>query len=140
MIKVTMALLADFASIAIGGKLNILGIFDSLHTPAVPVVIPHIYLVMRIEGDVGEAGKQYEADMQLIDDDGGKLLSLPGFLVLPQPPPGKFEIKYDQLFPFFNLKFERFGNYEFKIFINREMRASVPLSVARIEAPPQNQG
>jgi hypothetical protein len=133
MIKVTLALAADYASVSMGGKLNILGIFDSLHSEGVPVIVPHIYLVLRLEGDSAEANKRFAADIQLIDSDGNLILSMPGILILPPPPQGKFSIKYDQVFPLFNLKFDQFGNYEFKIFINNEIRAHIPLWVLKIE-------
>jgi len=137
MIKVTLALLADYASVAFGGKLNIMGIFDNLVTEGTPVVLPHIYLVIRIEGDIGETEKRFDAAIHLIDEDGKTLLSLPGFLVLSPPPTGKSITKHDQIFPLYNLKLDNFGNYEFKIFINNELRASVPLSVTRLERPSQ---
>jgi hypothetical protein len=137
MIKVTMAILADYAGIAVGGKLNIMGIFDNLVTDSVPVVIPHIYLVIRIEGDIGETEKKFDASINLIDEDGKTILSLPGFLMLSPPPSGKLVTRHDQIFPLFNLKLDNYGSYEFKIFINNELRASVPLSVMHLDRPPQ---
>ncbi|MGV8120815.1 MAG: hypothetical protein AB2L14_13740 [Candidatus Xenobiia bacterium LiM19] len=81
--------------------------------------------------------KRFDAAIHLIDEDGKTLLSLPGFLVLSPPPSGKSITKHDQIFPLYNLKLDSFGNYEFKIFINNELRASVPLSVTRLERPSQ---
>ncbi len=137
MIKVTMAILADYACMAFGGKLNIMGIFDNLVTEDVPVVIPHIYLIIRIEGDIGETEKRFDAAIHLIDEDGKTLMSIQGFLVFSPPPAGKIVTKHDQIFPLYNLKLDNFGNYEFKIFINNELRASVPLSVIHLERPAQ---
>jgi len=136
MIKVTLALLADFASISQGGKINILGIFDSLYAEILPVVIPHMYLVLRFEGEGGEANKQYNAELQLINEDGAAVISLPGVIMLHHPPSGKYISRYDHIFPLFNLQLEQFGNYEFKIFINNEIRGSVPFSIHRMDAPP----
>ena len=49
---VKVALLADYSNVSREGKLNILGIFDTIYAPTFPTTHPHMQLVIRFEGGV----------------------------------------------------------------------------------------
>lgn len=64
--KIIFSVLADAANITREGKLNILGIFDSIQAQQFPVTHPpQRQLVMRFEGDRAEAGKSKKAEVPL---------------------------------------------------------------------------
>ena len=54
--KVNLALLADGANVSREGKLNILGIFDTIHAGKFPVVHAQMRLVVRLEASSAELG------------------------------------------------------------------------------------
>lgn len=128
MIQVTLALLADYANVSREGKLNILGIFDRINAQSVPAVHPQMQLVMTLEADRGDADKEHRVEIELIDADGTKLFSIGGNLKFGAPPPGE-HVRINHIIQLNGLRFDRFGNYEFKILINNEVRKSVPISV-----------
>jgi hypothetical protein len=131
MIKISLALLADCANVSREGKLNILGIFDRISAQSLPATHSQMQLVMTLEADRGDADKSHKLGIELIDADGTKLLSMEGDLKFSQPPPGE-QVRINHIFQLNNMRFEHFGNYEFKILINNEVRKSVPLSIAEV--------
>ncbi len=130
MIQIALALLADGANISQEGKLNILGVFERISTQSVPAAHPQMQLVMILEADRGDADKDHRMEIELMDEDGNKLLAIGGSLKFSAPPPGE-QIKINHAIQLNNLHFEKFGTYEFKILINNEVRKSVPLTITK---------
>lgn len=129
--EVALALLADYANVSREGKLNILGIFDRINAQSIPAVHPQMQLIMTIEADRVEANRGHKVDVELIDEDGTKLFSIGGTLKFSSPPPGE-RIRINHIIQLNNLKFDRFGKYDFKILINNEVRKSIPLTITEI--------
>ncbi|MFH1075471.1 MAG: hypothetical protein V1753_01305 [Pseudomonadota bacterium] len=117
MIEISLALLADCANVSREGKLNVLGIFDRISTQSLPATHPQMQLVITLEADRWDADKSHKLGIELIDADGAKLLAMEGDLKFNQPPPGE-QVRINHIFQLNNLRFEHFGNYEFKILIN----------------------
>lgn len=135
MIRVSFAVLADCANVSREGKLNILGIFDRIFASNLPFVHPQIHLVITFEADRADADRDHKVAVELIDADGGRLFSIEGGLRFGPPPPGE-RVRVNHVIQLNNLKFERYGPYDFKILVNNEVRSSFPLTVA--EAPKVN--
>jgi hypothetical protein len=112
-----------------------MGIFDVIHAQNFPVTHPQMQLVMRFEADISESGKTKKLEIQLMDDDGKKLFVLGGEFTLGQGQPGQ-AIGSNQILTINMMKFEQPGNYEFKILINDELKAEVPLKVMRCNPSP----
>lgn len=132
--EITLALLADYANISQEGKLNILGIFDRISAQSFPAIHPQMQLIMTIEADRVEASREHKIEVELIDADGTKLFSIGGNLKFSPPPSGE-RIRVNHIIQLNNLRFDHFGNYDFKILINNEVRKSIPLSVVEIKKP-----
>lgn len=132
MVKVALGLLADYANVSREGKLNILGIFEHITAQSVPAVHPQMQLVMALEADRGDADREHKIEIELIDADGTKLFSISGDLKFGAPPSGG-GIRINHIIQLNNLQFNRFGDYEFKIFVNNEVRDSIPLSVVELK-------
>ena len=132
--RVRIAALADYASISLGDKLNILGIFSNIIATAEPIVHPQMQLVVQLEFDPGEAGN-HAVRVVLNDDDGREVLSLGGEMSVPRAE--NFQpVTVNQIFVFNNATFPKFGGYEFQVIVNDESRAEIPLTVVRGEPPP----
>ena len=132
--KITLAVLADYANITREGKLNILGIFDVIHAQNFPITHPQMQLVMRFEADIAEEGKSKKLEIKLMDDDGKTLFVLNGGFTLGQGQAGETMIS-NQILTINMMKFENPGNHEFKILINDELKAEVPLKVVQYNPP-----
>jgi hypothetical protein len=134
MVQIALALLADGANISREGKLNILGIFDSISAQTVPTMHPQMQLIMVIEADRGDADREHLLGIELIDADGKKLLTMSGNIKFCTPPPGE-QVRINHIIQLNNLRFEKLGSFEFKILINNEVRKSVPLHVIELKKP-----
>ena len=133
--KQIVAVLADYASISVGGKLNILGIFSNIIASNAPVVHPQMQLVFMYEFEFTEAGNK-DMKIVLVDDDGREILSMSGEVNVHRLPHGA-PCQIYQIIQLNDIRFPKFGEYEFHVLINDGLVSTVPLKV--IQAPePQN--
>ena len=137
MLTVSLAAIADAANVSREGKLNITGIFDSISASAFPAYHPWMALVFVIEGDRGDAQAEHKLKVDLIDDDGNPVIQpLEGNIRFACDGPGG-RINAPQILHLAHLKFDKPGTYEFKIIVNGEVRASVPIYLREAEQQQQ---
>lgn len=127
---VRIAVLADFASLSIDNKLNILGIFRGLSASQVPTMHPQMKLVTQFEFDSTEAGDK-QVRIILVDEDGHDLLTVTGDFTVARSEHGR-ESLFNQIIDLTGLVFPRFGDYEFRILINERMECIIPLAVTQV--------
>lgn len=125
--KVTIAVLADYANVSREGKLNIMGIFNRVTAPQFPTVHPLMHLVLRLSLHNSESGKRLGITIRLVDADGNRLLEISGEGVMMTQEPGEFFA--DQVLTLANLVFPTPGDYAFDVLVNDEHRTTVPLKV-----------
>lgn len=130
-VKVTLAVLADGANISREGKLNILGIFDVIHSQKFPMTHPQMLLVMRFEADFTDSDSRKKVEIHLMDADGKKLFVLPGEIHLGSGRPGDV-IGTNQILTINLARFDAPGIYEFKILVEGELKSEVPLKVVQV--------
>ncbi len=129
--QVRIAVLADYASISLGDKLNVLGIFSNILARAEPVVHSQMQLVMQFEFDSTEAGKK-NVQILLQDQEGQELLQMNGEIAVPRLPRGE-SATINQILLLNNTNFPKFGQYEFRVVINGRLEATIPLTVRKAE-------
>ena len=132
---VRIAVLADFASIAEGNKLNILGIFTNIQAYQVPVTHAQMKLVAQLEFDALEAGNR-NLSVILVNDDGKELVSINGTIII-EPGQNGSSSSINTIFDFNNLIFREFGRYEFRILLDSEELCAIPLNVIELPQPGQ---
>jgi hypothetical protein len=137
---VSLLLLADYANVEQGGKINVMGIFDRINAPQFPVRHPLMVLVARLTAELGETGRERQVTIKLVDEDGGDVA-----LVLDQtisvqrgnegqPPEFRFILELrDVVFP-------QPGTYSFVVLIDQEPRKDLPLWVMHRPAAPAQPG
>jgi len=131
---ISLAVLADCANISREGKLNILGIFNTVHVQMFPGGLAQCFLVVRFAADVEEKGTRQRISFKLTDPDGKWTTELAAEMQVPVEP-GSPET--DLIVPAAPLvRFEREGPHELKIFINDEERRAIKLTAIKIPAPP----
>src|SRR6266516_902993 len=62
--EVKLALLADGANVSREGKLNLLGIFDTLFARSFPTTHPQMQLVIRFEAAAHERSEEHTTELQ----------------------------------------------------------------------------
>lgn len=111
-----------------GGKLNILGAFDTIWTAKMPMVYPQCTIALRIRFDVIERG-EHKVTVNFVDSDGKHIIP---------PADGSITVSFldEQRSAAANLilnmqqvKFEKFGEYSIDLAIDGRVEGSLPLLV-----------
>lgn len=111
---VQIAVLADSANLAEGGKLNLLGAFNMLPAKQFPATLPAMSLVLRLCIAFDEAGKKHELVIQLYNADLKVLARAAAIVDVPDVPAG-LTGTVNQIVNFAGLSFTRPGNYHFGV-------------------------
>jgi uncharacterized protein DUF6941 len=129
--RVALALLADGANVTREGKLNLLGIFDTIFARGFPVTHPLMQLVLRFEAEPAEAGTRRDVEVQFLAPDGRPLFRLPGAVGVQQRTVGD-TVRIDQIVTLTNVQLEQAGRYRFEVRVEGATAATVPLHVEQI--------
>jgi hypothetical protein len=122
---VTLAVSCDAANVSREGKLNLLGIFNSIHAAEFPCTHPHLALVLRVEARLGEEGV-YPLQIKLVDEDGQQMFDIGGQLSLQGAEPGR-PMTAQTIMDINNLQLPRPGTYAFEVFLDGHHTRSVAI-------------
>jgi hypothetical protein len=132
-VNIQLALVCDHAIIDQHGKLSVLGIFDRIWVERFPAIHPRLHLVLRLKGRRTEIG-DHTVLIQLVDMQGQEILRGEGNVAIGEPPAGVLDIEAAAVLAF-DVPLERPGVYTFEIAVDGARSASVPLTVAQMQAP-----
>jgi hypothetical protein len=133
--EVVLSALADAANTTDTGKLNVLGVFQTIYTSAVPARHPQMYLVLRFKASPGEKGHEHQLRFVLVDEDGTQVLSSPPYVVVVPIEDRSLNPEFNVIISLPNLPLPKFGRYIFDILVNNSSTKQVPLSVEPIPPP-----
>ena len=131
--QVKVALLADYANVTAEGKLNILGIFDRINLMQVPVVHPQMHLILRLEAQPHERERPHPIEIRLHDPEGITIFEVNGDIV--PHGDGPQASSTNQILTLNNLQLQKIGAYAFRIYIDNELKAELPLFVEFVSMP-----
>lgn len=126
--RVTLAVLADYANISQEGKLNILGIFDRIAVGELPTSLPQMHFIMRLEAHAAERERSHAVEIRLHDPDGQAVFEIKGEVVPRGGLPGQ-PVLTNQILGINNLRLKQVGGYMFVVFVDNDLKAEVPLMV-----------
>jgi len=133
LMNVQIAVLCDAAT-DYGGKLNLLGTFDTIVTQQLPAVHPQCSVALRVVFSRVEEG-QHKVRMNFVDEDGRFVMpsiDIPIDVALPSDAnflTRNFIINIQQL------KFEKPGQYAIDIAVDGRQESSIPLQVKQVRPP-----
>lgn len=126
---VKLAVLADFASIGINGKLSIMGIFDEINPSQLPVALPIFYVVTSFGTYAAEFDTTKDLETVLHDEDGVVLARLSQRVTVPRPARPGTTGTINQVHGITGLPFPKAGSYQFAILINGQQADHISLRV-----------
>ena len=129
---VDLAVVADAANVSQEGKLNILGVFDSIWAREFPFRHGAMVFVLRVRADFTEQGV-HQMEVRLMDADGSQLFKAEGPLTVPGGAPGR-PIKPHVIMGLAGITFQKPGDYSFEVIVNDQHMKSVPLYVMQAPA------
>ena len=117
------------------GKLNILGTFDQIFAPQLPVPHPSFAIALRIRFGKMEEGV-HDVQLQLVDPDGHPVLKPMHGQVHPRMAPDVESVAVNLILNFHNIEFDTFADYQINLDVDGVAVASLPLRVRQIPPPP----
>jgi Family of unknown function (DUF6941) len=126
-------LVADFANVDALGKLNIIGAFNRIFVREFPAKHALLYVVIRLAVELGEFGKERNLSIILYDEDSGERWKSGELKFSVAPPEGGHSVDFHPIVAIQNLEFEKPGRYEFRVFVNDDLKGTIPLDVAKLE-------
>lgn len=111
------------------GKLNILGAFDAIMAPGIPIVHPQFAVALRIRFSKSESAN-HPFRINIVNEDGKS--------ILPKPLDGNVNVQIRQadesavvnlICNFRDTRFEKFGKYFVDLTMDGRQRGSLPLHV-----------
>ncbi|MBA3870372.1 MAG: hypothetical protein H0X30_14600 [Anaerolineae bacterium] len=124
-------LVADYANVDQGGKLNVLGAFGRIYAPQFPALHASLHLVVKLGADIEDFGKEKQFNVYFRDADGKILLALPTIPFtlnsknMPVP-----EVNF--IIQVQNLVLPSAGQYDFEVMVDGEEIGVLPITVDQI--------
>lgn len=131
--EVDLAVIADAANVSQEGKLNILGVFDTIWTREFPFRHAAMVFVVRMRADFTEQGA-HRMEVRLMDADGGQLFKAEGPMQVPGGVPGR-PLKPHVIMGLGGISFQKPGDYSFEVIVDGHHMKSVPLYVMDTPSP-----
>jgi hypothetical protein len=134
-VEVDLAVVADAANVSQEGKLNILGVFDTIWAREFPCRHAAMVFVLRARADFTEQGA-HQLEVRLIDADGAQLFKAEGPLHVPHGIPGR-PIRPHVILGLAGISFQKPGDFSFEVTVDNRHVRSVPLHVMAAPQPPR---
>lgn len=122
--------MADFASVEINGKINVIGTFDLVGAHAVPVTHPHCAIALRFRLANKEAG-QHSFEIIGKTPDGKVFIQNKQHGYFSENPQTDY-ITINCVMPMVGLKFDKFGKYVFEFYFDDEFQSGLSLHVINV--------
>ncbi|MDQ6829355.1 MAG: hypothetical protein M3081_10860 [Gemmatimonadota bacterium] len=118
------------------GRPSLIGIFNDLQLPTLPVRIPRIAFAARLLFTGEECGKSHKVEVVLTDTAGAEIGRPGGDVSLPPLPPGIESLAVDVPMQFDFFEIAAFGRFTFLLHVDAAPVAAVQLSVRQGPAQP----
>jgi hypothetical protein len=125
--------LADFAADYGNGKLTVVGTFDTIFTPNLPVVHPHCSVAVRIRVANSEAG-HHDFEIKVIDPDGKVFQNVKGGMDINVNPIADYNTM-NLVMNLNNLTIQKAGKFAFEFHFDNEFRSGLKLNVVQAMPP-----
>ena len=132
-----ICLIADFANVDRSGKLNVLGAFNRIMLQVFPGVYHSMYLVIRLAAELGEFEQEKMLKIILFDQDAHEIWSTPDIPFTIPAPQGGRTVDFNAIIEVRDMEFQEPGRYEFRIFVNSDLKGTIPVDVELVARPPE---
>jgi hypothetical protein len=121
--------LCDQVILSADGKPSLIGIFNDLQAPHLPVTIPRLAFAARILFTVDEADRSHRVEVAITDPSGTEIGRPGGDLALPRAPSGADTFAVDLPLQLDLFEIATHGRYTFLLHVDGAPAAAVQLTV-----------
>lgn len=139
--ELTTILVADYASIDQSGKINLMGIFQSINCQTFPTRHPSMHLFVKLSAELGEYGEERNLTISMRDENGKEIFKMNGPIKIPQPQGGR-RPEVNAIFQIKDVVFNKPGRFQFVVLVDKDHKGQLSFDVTSIgllAAPPQKQ-
>ncbi len=128
--KLTFIALADFVNEVQGGKLNVLGIFDTIGAKDFPTTHVQMSLVLRFSCDFADSEKERAIRVQFEAPNGATFLDFAAKIPIPTMQPGQSGMT-NQTLNLVGVEFKDPGTYIVRVYVEDEIAGEIPLQLIK---------
>ncbi len=120
---------ADYANIAEGGKLNVMGIFRNIYSTSFPARHPEMHLIIKMRASPAEYGQTRKITIKLMDDDAKtELVNFSRNIEIPRPV-GRQQPEINQILKLRDIVFPEPGTYQFSVLVDNDEKGTLPIEL-----------
>lgn len=123
-------LAADYANIAQGGKINVMGIFRTIYAKNFPARHSSMFLVVKFGVELGELGGKRALTIKLLDADGKEIFKYEAGMEIRQIH-GGLPPEVNAIIQINDIIFPIPGRYRFSVEIDGEIKGHLSLEVVQ---------
>jgi hypothetical protein len=131
---VQYAAICEQVIIGADGKPSLIGIFNDVQAPSLPITLPRIAFVARILFTEAEVGRSYKVEVVITDPSGAEIGRPGGDMTLPPALNGIDSIAADLPMQFDMFGITAFGRYTFMLEVDGKKTSAVQVSVRQAAA------
>jgi len=129
-------LAADYANIAQGGKLNVMGIFRNIYSTKFPALHPSMVLIIKLGAELGEYEDERTLTVKLLNPDGVELMKITNPIRIPEGKGGQ-RPEVNAILALNGIVFPEPGRYQFSVQVDKDIKGGLPLDIIKVEQPKQ---
>ena len=130
---VQYAAICEQVIVGTDGKPSLIGIFNDVQAPSLPITLPRIAFVARILFTEAEVGRSYKVEVVITDPSGAEIGRPGGDMTLPPALDGIDSIAADLPMQFDMFGINAFGRYTFLLEIDGKKTSAVQMSVRQAQ-------
>lgn len=116
--KLLLAKLCEYACKLENQRHSMLGIFDDIRVPSLPIDHPPFFICVQVEFDVAEAGADWRVEAILVDPDGKQLFRADLNGQVPEPHGGVIPVKLFAQINVPQIRLTDAGDYRLDVLLN----------------------
>jgi hypothetical protein len=132
--KPLLFLVADYANVTAEGKLNVMGIFNSINSFSFPARHSSMYLIAKLAPEFSEYGQKRTFTILLMDADANHIIEVSGEFDVPKGQDGK-KPEVNIVLELKDVIFVKPGRYVLVLLIDKDQKDEMTLHVNQIEPP-----
>lgn len=131
--KLLLAKLCEYACKLENQRHSMLGIFDDIRVPSLPIEHPAFFICVQVEFDAAEAGQPWHIEAILVDPDAKQLFRADLQGTVPEPQGGILPVKLFAQISVPPVRFENAGDYRLDVILDGRIAGEerVPVFVVR---------
>ncbi|MFC2020373.1 DUF6941 family protein [Chloroflexota bacterium] len=127
--ELQVLLCADYANVAEGGKLNVMGVFRNIYSKAFPARQPEMQIIVKLRATPAEIGQTRKITIKLMDDDAKtELVNFSRDIEVPRPA-GRQQPEINQILRIRDVVFPEPGTYQFSVLVDNDEKGTLPIEL-----------